>query len=81
MSGQPIDPTVQRLRGEISEVDQAILDVVNARIALVADLRRHKEGSCPVTILPPNKRSHRLVVRTLASHAGSRGSNPLGTTK
>jgi len=43
MSGQPIDPTVQRLRGEISEVDQAILDVVNARIALVADLRRHKE--------------------------------------
>ena len=24
--------------------------------------------------------SHRLVVRTLASHAGSRGSNPLGTT-
>ena len=43
MSEQPIDPTVRRLRGEISEVDQAILDVVNARIALVADLRRHKE--------------------------------------
>jgi hypothetical protein len=25
--------------------------------------------------------SHRLAVRTLASHAGNRGSNPLGTTK
>ncbi len=29
---------------------------------------------------PPSHWSHRLVVRTLASHAGSRGSTPLGTT-
>jgi chorismate mutase len=43
MSERPIDPTVQRLRGEISEADRAILAVMNTRIALVADLKRHKE--------------------------------------
>ena len=37
------DPTVQRLREEISAVDRSILDAVNARIELVAEIRRHKE--------------------------------------
>ena len=37
------DPTVQRLRAEISELDRAILDAVNGRIELVATLRRHKQ--------------------------------------
>ena len=36
------DPTVQRLRDEISEVDRSILDAVNGRLELVAALRRHK---------------------------------------
>ena len=43
MSESHIDPTVLRLRGEISEVDRAILAVVNTRIELVAQLKRHKE--------------------------------------
>jgi chorismate mutase len=37
------DPTVQRLRDEISELDRSILDAVNGRLELVAALRRHKE--------------------------------------
>jgi chorismate mutase len=37
------DPTVQRLRDEISELDRAILEAVNGRIELVAELRRHKQ--------------------------------------
>ena len=37
------DPTVQRLRDEITELDRAILDAVNGRIELVAALRRHKQ--------------------------------------
>ena len=37
------DPTVQRLRAEISELDRAILDAVNGRIELVAALRQHKQ--------------------------------------
>ena len=36
------DPTVQRLRDEISELDRSILDAVNGRLELVAALRRHK---------------------------------------
>ncbi len=37
------DPTVQRLRDEISELDRSILDAVNGRLELVAALRRHKQ--------------------------------------
>jgi chorismate mutase/prephenate dehydratase len=36
------DPTVKRLRDEISERDRAILDAVNERLELVAALRHHK---------------------------------------
>ena len=44
MTEPHIDPTVLRLRGEISEVDRAILAVVNTRIELVAHLKRHKQA-------------------------------------
>jgi chorismate mutase len=37
------DPTVQRLREKISELDRSILDAVNGRLELVAALRRHKQ--------------------------------------
>jgi chorismate mutase len=37
------DPTVQRLRDEISELDRSILDAVNGRLELVTALRRHKQ--------------------------------------
>ena len=37
------DPEVRRLREEISRVDRSILDAVNARLALVEELKRHKE--------------------------------------
>jgi len=37
------DPTVQRLRDEISELDRSILEAVNGRLELVAALRRHKQ--------------------------------------
>jgi chorismate mutase len=37
------DPTVQRLREEISELDRSILEAVNGRLELVAALRRHKQ--------------------------------------
>jgi chorismate mutase len=37
------DPTVQRLREEISDLDRSILESVNGRLELVAALRRHKQ--------------------------------------
>ena len=44
MSDSAVDPVVQRLREEISELDASILYAVNARIELVAALRRHKDA-------------------------------------
>ena len=44
MGDQSADPTIERLRAEISEADRAILGAVNARIELVAELKRHKEA-------------------------------------
>jgi chorismate mutase len=48
------DPTVQRLREEISEVDREILDGVNARLALVARLKQHKE-SLGISFVDPER--------------------------
>ena len=42
---EPADPTIQQLREEIAAVDRAILDDVNARLALVAKIRRYKADS------------------------------------
>jgi chorismate mutase / prephenate dehydratase len=44
MSEASSDPTVQRLRREISDVDREILRGVNTRLELVAELKRHKEN-------------------------------------
>jgi chorismate mutase len=37
-----VDPTIRRLRDEIAAADRAVLDAVNRRLDLVAELRRHK---------------------------------------
>ena len=42
MSERDVDQNVRKLREEIAEVDRAILDVVNARIELVARIRSYK---------------------------------------
>jgi chorismate mutase len=54
-----IDPTVRRLRREISDVDRAILVVINTRIGLVADLKRHKDA-VGLPFFDPN-REHELI--------------------
>jgi chorismate mutase len=38
------DPLVDRLRAQIAEEDRAILAAVNARLRLVAELKRHKDS-------------------------------------
>jgi chorismate mutase len=37
------DAAIHRLREQIAERDRSILDAVNARLQLVAELKRHKE--------------------------------------
>lgn len=68
MSESHIDPTVLRLRGEISEVDRAILAVVNTRIELVAQLKRHKD-EVGLPFLDPD-RERRLIEELDEKNAG-----------
>ena len=42
MSDHASDPTVRRLRDEISDLDRAIVDAVNARLQVVDRLKRYK---------------------------------------
>ena len=42
MSDQGRDPVVREFRDQISEADRAILDTVNRRLELVAQLHRYK---------------------------------------
>lgn len=64
MSDQASDPTVRRLREEISELDRAIVDAVNARLELVAQLRRYK-ASQGIPFLDPDR--ERELLDELAS--------------
>jgi chorismate mutase len=64
------DPTVQRLRDEISELDRSILDAVNGRLELVAALRRHKQ-EVGLPFLDPDRE------RQLLDDLASANSGPL----
>ena len=75
MSERHIDPTVLRLRGEISEVDRAILAVVNTRIELVAHLKRHKDA-VGLPFLDPN-RERELIEELAGKNAGPLSSEGL----
>jgi chorismate mutase/prephenate dehydratase len=54
MSTTGHDPVLQELREQISELDEQILDAVNARLELVARLRRHKEEN-GIAFLDPGR--------------------------
>ena len=44
MNDHTSDPTVRRLRDEISDLDRAIVDAVNARLEIVERLKRYKSS-------------------------------------
>ena len=66
------DPTVRRLRDEISDLDRTIVDAVNARLELVTRLRSYK-ASKGIPFLDPER--ERQIVEELVS--ANRG--PLST--
>ena len=68
MSDPGSDPTVQRLRDEISGVDRSILDAVNARLELVAVLKRHKAELGAPFVDPDRERE--LLDGLVASNPG-----------
>ncbi len=43
MSSQEQDPIVRQLREQISDLDRSIVDAVNRRLRLVAQLKRYKD--------------------------------------
>jgi 3-deoxy-7-phosphoheptulonate synthase/chorismate mutase len=55
-----VDPVVGRLRAEISELDGAVLAAVNARLELVAELKRHKE-SRGIDFVDPDRETQMLA--------------------
>ena len=59
---------IDRLRDEISDIDRAILDAVNARLALVAELKRYKEEH-GIAFLDPD-RERQLLDELVAANAG-----------
>ncbi|HVM16094.1 MAG TPA: chorismate mutase [Gaiellaceae bacterium] len=44
MSSGPADPRIRQLREQISDNDRAIVEAINARLKLVAQLKRYKES-------------------------------------
>ena len=70
MNERRIDSTVRRLRSEISEVDRAILAVVNTRIELVAHLKRYKDA-VGLPFLDPDRE------RELIDELGEQNAGPL----
>jgi chorismate mutase len=55
-----VDPVVGRLRAEISELDRAVLAAVNARLELVAELKRYKE-SRGIDFVDPDRETQMLA--------------------
>ena len=68
MSDHVSDPTVRRLRGEISDLDRAIVDAVNARLQLVSQLRSYK-ASKGIPFIDP-ERERQLLDELAAVNAG-----------
>ena len=62
------DPLIRRLREQIAERDRAILDAVNARLKLVAELKRHKETH-GIDFVDPEQ-EERLLQGLEAANAG-----------
>jgi len=68
MNEPSVDPVVRDLRSEISELDRAIVAAVNARLELVARLKRYKESK-GLPFLDPD-RERRLVEELARANPG-----------
>ncbi len=62
------DPTVDRIRADLAKEDRAILEAVNARLRLVAELKRYKEEAGIPFVDPEQER--RLLERLTAANIG-----------
>ncbi len=65
MSDQP-DPVIKQFREQISDTDRAIVDAVNKRLALVAQIKAYKE-SRGLGFLDPEREEWMLQYLTRAN--------------
>jgi chorismate mutase len=61
------DPQIERLRQQISERDRAILDELNARLDLVAQLKRLKEAQ-GIDFVDPGQEERLVAALEEANH-------------
>jgi len=62
------DPNVERFRAELAAQDRTVLDAVNARLRLVAELKRYKADTGLAFVDPEQER--RLLDRLAAENDG-----------
>jgi 3-deoxy-7-phosphoheptulonate synthase / chorismate mutase len=62
------DSNLERLRAELAKQDRAVLDAVNARLRLVAELKRYKDEAGIPFVDPEQER--RLLERLAAENTG-----------
>jgi chorismate mutase len=62
------DPTLDRVRAELAKHDRAILDAINARLRLVAELKRYKEEAGLPFV--DAEQEQRLLDRLAAANTG-----------
>lgn len=60
------DPILHELRAQISDTDRTILDAVNARLELVAQIKAHKEAR-GIDFLDPEREQAMLLELTAAN--------------
>ena len=68
MSEPPSHAAIHRLRDEISDLDRAILAAVNARLELVAELKRYKEDNGLPFVDPDRERQ--ILDEMIAANSG-----------
>jgi chorismate mutase len=68
MSAVDQDPVMQELREQVESVDRQILEAINARIGLVAQIRRHKAEN-GIDFLDPG-REEWLLQHLVEANAG-----------
>jgi 3-deoxy-7-phosphoheptulonate synthase/chorismate mutase len=62
------DPTLERFRADLAKQDRAVLDAVNERLRLVAELKRYKDESGLPFV--DSEQERRLLDRLAAENRG-----------
>jgi chorismate mutase/prephenate dehydratase len=66
MSRPERDPVLDRLREQISALDRSIIESVNRRIELVAELKRHKDEH-DIAFLDPDREAWQFAHQATAN--------------